>query len=99
MLNINYEPSLTVLLRKQKLVTRMIDVYENKSELTGNVPASEGATAVVTWEYSQAFKDIRGFILLMLNHLRLMSDADNSGLVHRIMSSHPRFQEFLPTLR
>ncbi|KAI7883207.1 hypothetical protein K492DRAFT_205611, partial [Lichtheimia hyalospora FSU 10163] len=41
----------------------------------------------------------RGFVLLMLNHLRLKSDADDSGLVHRIMSSHQQYKEFLPTLR
>lgn len=35
----------------------------------------------------------------MLNHLRLKSDADPSGLVHRILSSHEQYKEFLPTLR
>lgn len=35
----------------------------------------------------------------MLNHLRLKSDADPSGMVHGIMTSHEQYKEFLPTLR
>lgn len=41
----------------------------------------------------------RGFVLLILNHLRLKSDADPSGMVHGIMTSHEQYKEFLPTLR
>lgn len=43
--------------------------------------------------------ETRGFILLILNQLRLMADAHHSDLISRIISVHPRYQEFLPTLR
>lgn len=43
--------------------------------------------------------DNRGFILLILNHLRLSADADDTTFVHRMVTLHPRFQEFLPVLR
>lgn len=43
--------------------------------------------------------ETRGFILLILNQLRLMADASHSDLISRIIADHPRFQEFLPTLR
>jgi hypothetical protein len=43
--------------------------------------------------------ETRGFILLILNQLRLMADARHSDLISRIITDHPRFQEFLPTLR
>ena len=56
-----------------------------------------GREQTVTWRIS--YIESRGFVLLMLNHLRLKSDADDSGLVHRIMSSHQQYKEFLPTLR
>ncbi|KAI8881124.1 hypothetical protein K501DRAFT_189620 [Backusella circina FSU 941] len=73
-LTTNYEPALLALIRKQYLVTRLIDEYQDK-------------------------KQTRGFILLILNQLRLMSDAHHSELITRIIINHPRFQEFLPTLR
>jgi hypothetical protein len=43
--------------------------------------------------------ETRGFILLILNQLRLMADAKHSALISRIISVHPRYQAFLPTLR
>lgn len=43
--------------------------------------------------------ETRGFILLILNQLRLMADAKQSDLISRIVSMHPRYQQFLPTLR
>ncbi|KAI7888218.1 regulator of Vps4 activity in the MVB pathway-domain-containing protein [Mucor mucedo] len=43
--------------------------------------------------------ETRGFILLILNQLRLMADAHHSDLISRIIDNHPRFREFLPTLR
>lgn len=76
-LSINYEPTLTVLVRKQHLITRLIDTYEDKQHVT----------------------ETRGFILLILNQLRLMADARHSPLISRTISFHPRFHEFLPTLR
>ncbi|KAF7731658.1 hypothetical protein EC973_008828 [Apophysomyces ossiformis] len=76
LLNIHHEPTLVILIRKQKLLTRMIEVYRSPSQT-----------------------DTRGFILLILNHLRLTADAHHNTLVHRIITSHPKFQEFLPTLR
>ncbi|KAI7868965.1 hypothetical protein BDF14DRAFT_1789889 [Spinellus fusiger] len=76
-LSIGHEPALEQLIRKQRLVRRLIDVYEDKSRPTDN----------------------RGFILLILNCLRLTSDADYTSMIHRSLSSHPRYIEFLPTLR
>ncbi|KAG1101019.1 hypothetical protein G6F42_017570 [Rhizopus arrhizus] len=76
-LAINYEPTLIVLVRKQSLITRLIDEYQDKKRIT----------------------ETRGFILLILNQLRLMADARHSDLISRIISVHPRYQEFLPTLR
>ncbi|CEP06908.1 hypothetical protein [Parasitella parasitica] len=76
-LAINYEPTLIVLVRKQSLITRMIDAYQDRSKIT----------------------ETRGFILLILNQLRLMADAHHSDLISRIIAVHPRYQEFLPTLR
>ncbi|KAI8067561.1 regulator of Vps4 activity in the MVB pathway-domain-containing protein [Gongronella butleri] len=75
--SLQHDPLIVVLIRRQKLITRMIDLYEDKMEAT----------------------DVRGFILLILNYLRLMTDAEKTGVLHRIVSSHPRFVEFLPTLR
>ncbi|KAI8095106.1 regulator of Vps4 activity in the MVB pathway-domain-containing protein [Gilbertella persicaria] len=66
----------TMLVRKQSLITRMIDAYQSKQKT-----------------------DNRGFILLILNQLRLMADARHSALINRTMAEHPRYQEFLPTLR
>lgn len=34
-LSINYEPTLIVLVRKQSLITRLIDAYEDKEHVTG----------------------------------------------------------------
>ncbi|KAI9022753.1 hypothetical protein CLU79DRAFT_835119 [Phycomyces nitens] len=76
-LNIGHEPTLLLIIRKQKLLTRLVDVYTDKNHQTDN----------------------RGFILLILNYLRLMADVNHSSLIHRIVTSHPRFQDFLPTLR
>ncbi|ORY96243.1 hypothetical protein BCR43DRAFT_491331 [Syncephalastrum racemosum] len=76
-LRINHERPLIILIRKQKLLTRLIETYQDKSRHTDN----------------------RGFILLILNHLRLSADADDTTLVHRMVTLHPRFQEFLPELR
>ncbi|RCH79397.1 hypothetical protein CU098_001728 [Rhizopus stolonifer] len=75
-LAINHEPTLLVLVRKQSLITRMVDAYQSKQKT-----------------------DNRGFILLILNQLRLMADARHSALINRTMAEHPRYQEFLPTLR
>ncbi|KAG2234314.1 hypothetical protein INT48_000764 [Thamnidium elegans] len=76
-LAINYEPTLIVLVRKQSLITRLIEAYQDRERVT----------------------ETRGFILLILNQLRLMADARHSDLICRIITDHPRFQEFLPTLR
>lgn len=35
----------------------------------------------------------------MLNYIRLSTDADPTGTLHRLVDQHPRYQEFLPTLR
>ncbi|GAA5797864.1 hypothetical protein HPULCUR_003260 [Helicostylum pulchrum] len=76
-LAINYEPTLIVLVRKQSLITRLIEAYQDRERVT----------------------ETRGFILLILNQLRLMADAHHSDLICRIIAGHPHFQEFLPTLR
>ncbi|CAO3623123.1 unnamed protein product [Cunninghamella blakesleeana] len=76
-INLHYDPLVQVLIRRQKLITRFIDVYEDKSQKV----------------------DMRGHILLMLNYLRLITDAEPNGLLHRIISDHPRYQQFLPKLR
>ncbi|KAI8983435.1 hypothetical protein BDB01DRAFT_790752 [Pilobolus umbonatus] len=75
-LSINHEPTFIVLIRKQSLITRLIDTYES------NQPT-----------------DTRGFILLILNQLRLMAEAHHSDLITRIILGHPRYLTFLPTLR
>ncbi|ORE21605.1 hypothetical protein BCV71DRAFT_241504 [Rhizopus microsporus] len=41
----------------------------------------------------------RGYILLMLNHLRLMADSQQSKFITRTVASHAGLREFLPTLR
>lgn len=76
-LAINYTPTLIVLVRKQSLITRLIDEYEDRQRKT----------------------DTRGYILLILNQLRLMADARHSQLISRIIAEHPRYQAFLPVLR
>ncbi|KAI8335041.1 hypothetical protein BC941DRAFT_472337 [Chlamydoabsidia padenii] len=76
-LDLRYEPLIIILIRQQKLVTRMIDLYEDTKQQI----------------------DTRGYILLVLNYLRLMTDAEPTGVLHRIMTNHPRYCEFLPKLR
>lgn len=99
-LAINYEPTLIVLVRKQSLITRLIDEYQDKKRITGK---SAGDGLFKQEEDADRFlslsKETRGFILLILNQLRLMADARHSDLISRIISVHPRYQEFLPTLR
>ncbi|KAG1471813.1 hypothetical protein G6F56_001913 [Rhizopus delemar] len=52
-------------------------------------------------EYQNKAKktDTRGYSLLILNHLRLMSDAQQSNTVTEIIANHTCYQSFLPTLR
>ncbi|CAO3612715.1 unnamed protein product [Cunninghamella echinulata] len=76
-INMHYDPLVHVLIRRQKLIARLIDVYEDKSQRV----------------------DTRGHVLLILNYLRLMTDAEPTGLLHRIIIDHPRYQQFLPKLR
>ncbi|KAI9257300.1 hypothetical protein BDA99DRAFT_561790 [Phascolomyces articulosus] len=77
LVNINYQPAISSLLEKQNFITRIIDLYENKVQLT----------------------DARGHILLILNHLRLTSDTKKDGIIYQVLSSHQRYEQFLPTLR
>ncbi|CAO3592213.1 unnamed protein product [Absidia cylindrospora] len=76
-IGLQHDPLTLILIRRQKLLTRMIDVYEDKTLQS----------------------DTRGYILLMLNYLRLMGDTAPTGTIRRIISDHPRYCEFLPTLR
>jgi hypothetical protein len=41
----------------------------------------------------------RGFILLMLNQLRLASDAEPEGEIAQMVNNNHKFMAFLPTLR
>ncbi|KAI9313060.1 hypothetical protein BX666DRAFT_1979135 [Dichotomocladium elegans] len=52
-------------------------------------------------QYSNPEKgtDTHGFLNLMLNHVRLTSDADPGGYIHRLVSAHERYQSLLPKLR
>ncbi|KAI8370405.1 uncharacterized protein BYT42DRAFT_582274 [Radiomyces spectabilis] len=52
-----------------------------------------------TYEDKSTVTDARGFILLMLNHLRLKIDADRQSTIHRFVASHRRFITFTSTLR
>ncbi|KAG0750435.1 hypothetical protein G6F62_001739 [Rhizopus arrhizus] len=52
-------------------------------------------------EYQDKSKrtDIRGYALLMLNHLRLMTDSQQSKMLTQMIMHHTGYQQFLPTLR
>ncbi|KAI8341465.1 hypothetical protein BC941DRAFT_510669 [Chlamydoabsidia padenii] len=76
-LGLRNERLTVALVQRQKLVTRLINAYEDKKKQS----------------------DTRGFILLMLNYIRLSADADPTGTLHRLISDHPRYLKFLPTLR
>jgi len=43
--------------------------------------------------------DSRGYIILMLNNLRFHADTHPNGYVHVTLQSHPKWKEFVPTLK
>ncbi|KAI7907651.1 uncharacterized protein BX663DRAFT_491572 [Cokeromyces recurvatus] len=52
-----------------------------------------------TYQDKERKSENHGFILLILNQLRLMADAHHSELITCITSEHSQYQEFLPILR